>query len=97
MNAVSLAKNLAENKPTLMGQRRRQSFKNGGVVKGKKVGEPVEAILHVGERVLSIAQNKEYEKKKKTKEKSMKETKKPKKGSQEMKDKMAKLRAMKKK
>lgn len=37
-------------------------FKEGGMVKGGKMGKPQVAVVHTGERVLTPAQNKEYEK-----------------------------------
>jgi hypothetical protein len=38
------------------------NFKEGGVVPGKKKGKAVLSVVHVGERVLTPMQNKEYEK-----------------------------------
>ena len=38
-------------------------FKEGGMVKGGKMGKPKVAVVHVGERVLTAKQNKMYEKK----------------------------------
>jgi hypothetical protein len=37
-------------------------FKEGGMVKGGKMGKPQLAVVHTGERVLTPAQNKVYEK-----------------------------------
>lgn len=37
-------------------------FKDGGMVKGGKMGKPQVAVVHTGERVLTPMQNKEYEK-----------------------------------
>ena len=37
-------------------------FKEGGMVKGGKMGKPQLAVVHTGERVLTPAQNKMYEK-----------------------------------
>jgi hypothetical protein len=37
-------------------------FKEGGMVKGGKMGKPQVAVVHTGERVLTSAQNKKYEK-----------------------------------
>ena len=37
-------------------------FKEGGMVKGGKIGKPQLAVVHTGERVLTPAQNKMYEK-----------------------------------
>ena len=37
-------------------------FKEGGMVKGGKMGKPQLAVVHTGERVLTSAQNKKYEK-----------------------------------
>ena len=37
-------------------------FKEGGMVKGGKMGKPQLAVVHTGERVLTSAQNKVYEK-----------------------------------
>ena len=37
-------------------------FKEGGMVKGGKMGKPQVAVVHTGERVLTPAQNKKYEK-----------------------------------
>ena len=38
------------------------NFKTGGVVPGKTKGKAQVAVVHTGERVLSIKQNKDYEK-----------------------------------
>jgi hypothetical protein len=37
-------------------------FKDGGMVKGGKMGKAQVAVVHTGERVLTPAQNKKYEK-----------------------------------
>ena len=37
-------------------------FKEGGMVKGGKMGKPQVAVVHTGERVLTAKQNKVYEK-----------------------------------
>lgn len=37
-------------------------FKEGGMVKGGKMGKPQVAVVHTGERVLTPMQNKQYEK-----------------------------------
>jgi hypothetical protein len=37
-------------------------FKDGGMVKGGKMGKPQVAVVHTGERVLTPMQNKKYEK-----------------------------------
>jgi hypothetical protein len=37
-------------------------FKEGGMVKGGKMGKPQVAVVHTGERVLTAQQNKKYEK-----------------------------------
>jgi len=42
-------------------------FKEGGMVKGGKMGKPQLAVVHTGERVLTAEQNKMYEKKMKDK------------------------------
>jgi len=42
-------------------------FKEGGMVKGGKMGKPQVAVVHTGERVLTAQQNKMYEKMKKEK------------------------------
>jgi hypothetical protein len=36
-------------------------FKDGGMVKGGKMGKPQVAVVHTGERVLTAQQNKMYE------------------------------------
>ena len=36
-------------------------FKEGGMVKGGKMGKPQVAVVHTGERVLTAQQNKKYE------------------------------------
>jgi hypothetical protein len=38
------------------------NFKDGGMVPGKTKGKAQVAVVHTGERVLSIKQNKDYEK-----------------------------------
>lgn len=38
------------------------NFKDGGMVKGGKIGKPHLAVVHTGERVLTVKQNKIYEK-----------------------------------
>jgi hypothetical protein len=45
-------------------------FKEGGMVKGGKMGKPQVAVVHTGERVLTAQQNKMYEKMKKEKAQS---------------------------
>jgi hypothetical protein len=47
-------------------------FKEGGMVKGGKMGKPQVAVVHTGERVLTAKQNKMYEKMKKEKAPAMK-------------------------
>ena len=37
-------------------------FKDGGMVKGGKMGKPQVAVVHTGERVLTMKENKHYEK-----------------------------------